>query len=126
MNDRNREYLIETATLLGPLRNELVFVGGAVTGLLVTDPGAGEPRVTIDVDAIAEISSYAEYAAFGDRLRGLGFFRRYGRRCAGLPMGSTICGTRCNAARREYSRVLKPVVSGRHGGGGDPLTLPGS
>jgi hypothetical protein len=73
MNDRNREYLIETVTMLGPLQNELVFVGGAVTGLLVTDPGAGEPRVTIDVDAIAEISSYAEYAAFGDRLRGLGF-----------------------------------------------------
>lgn len=67
MIDRNREYLIETVTLLGPLRNELGFVGGAVTGLLVADPGAGEPRVTIDVDAIAEISSYAEYAAFGDR-----------------------------------------------------------
>ena len=73
MNDRNREYLIETATLLGPLLTELVFVGGAVTGLLVTDPGAGEPRVTIDVDAIAEISSYAEYAAFGDRPPSVGF-----------------------------------------------------
>jgi hypothetical protein len=34
MIDRNREYLIETVTLLGPLRNDLVFVGGAVTGLL--------------------------------------------------------------------------------------------
>lgn len=73
MIDRNREYLIEAVTLLGPLRNELVFVGGAVTGLLVTDPGAGEPRVTIDVDAIAEITSYAEYAAFGERLRSVGF-----------------------------------------------------
>jgi hypothetical protein len=55
------------------LRDELVFIGGVVTGLLVTDPAAGEPRVTLDVDAIAEILSYAEYAAFGDRLRNLGF-----------------------------------------------------
>lgn len=73
MMDRNRQYLIETAKLLGPLLDKLVFVGGAVTGLLVTDSAAGEPRVTVDVDAIAEILSYAEYAAFGDRLRSLGF-----------------------------------------------------
>jgi hypothetical protein len=73
MNDRNREYLLDTAKLLGPLLDELVFVGGAVTGLLITDPAAGEPRVTIDVDAIAEILSYAQYAAFGERMRSLGF-----------------------------------------------------
>lgn len=73
MMDRNRQYLIETAKLLEPLLDELVFVGGAVAGLLVTDPAAGEPRVTVDVDAIAEILSYADYAAFGDRLRSLGF-----------------------------------------------------
>jgi hypothetical protein len=73
MLDRNREYLIDTAKLLGPVLDELVFVGGAVTGLLITDPAAGEPRVTVDVDAIAEILSYAQYAAFGERLRSLGF-----------------------------------------------------
>lgn len=53
--------------------NELVFVGGAITGLLITDAAAAEPRVTLDVDAIAEIASYKEYARFGDRLRRLGF-----------------------------------------------------
>jgi predicted nucleotidyltransferase len=52
---------------------DLVFVGGAVTSLLVTDEGAGLPRTTLDVDAIAEISSYTEYTAFGERLRALGF-----------------------------------------------------
>jgi len=51
---------------------DLVFVGGAVTSLLVTDEGAGAPRTTLDVDAIAEITSYAEYAVFGERLRALG------------------------------------------------------
>jgi hypothetical protein len=33
------------------------------------DEGAGAPRTTPDVDAIAEITPYAEYAAFGQRLR---------------------------------------------------------
>ncbi len=44
-----------------------------MTGLLITDEAAGEPRGTIDVDAITEITSYAQYAQFGDRLRSLGF-----------------------------------------------------
>jgi len=72
MPDSNLEQLITAALLLRPLLGELVFVAGAVTGLLVTDDAAGDPRTTVDVDAIAEIT-YAAYAAFGDRLRGLGF-----------------------------------------------------
>jgi predicted nucleotidyltransferase len=73
MPDSNLEQLIAAARLLRPLLGELVFVGGSVTGLLITDEAAGDPRTTLDVDAIAEITSYAEYAAFGDRLRALGF-----------------------------------------------------
>jgi hypothetical protein len=69
----NLEQLTATAELLRPILADLVFVGGAVTSLLVTDEGAGAPRTTLDVDAIAEITSYAEYAAFGERLRKLGF-----------------------------------------------------
>jgi hypothetical protein len=73
MNNSNLEQLITAARLLRPLLGDLVFVGGAVTGLLITDEAAGDPRTTLDVDAIAEITSYAEYAEFGDRLRTLGF-----------------------------------------------------
>src|ERR1700722_19792931 len=73
MPNPNLEQLIATAALLRPMLGELVFVGGAVTSLLVTDQGAGLPRTTLDVDAIAEISSYAEYTAFGERLCALGF-----------------------------------------------------
>jgi hypothetical protein len=69
----NTEQLIATAELLRPLLGELVIVGGAVTSLLVTDTGAGVPRPTLDVDAIAEITSYPEYAAFDERLRAVGF-----------------------------------------------------
>src|SRR5437899_5963646 len=73
MPDSNLEQLVAAAQLLRPLLGELVFVGGSVTGLLITDEAAGEPRTTLDVDAIAEITSYAEYAAFGERLSELGF-----------------------------------------------------
>ena len=73
MPDSNLEQLITAAKLLRPLLDDLVFVGGSVTGLLITDEAAGDPRATLDVDAIAEITSYAEYSAFGDRLRALGF-----------------------------------------------------
>jgi hypothetical protein len=50
-----------------------VFVGGCTTGLLVTDKAAAEVCPTFDVDAIAEITSYLEYAKFSEKLRGLGF-----------------------------------------------------
>ena len=73
MNDVNREQLITAARLLRPLLGDLVFVGGSVAGLLITDEAAADPRTTLDVDAVAEITSCAEYAAFGDRLRALGF-----------------------------------------------------
>jgi len=73
MLNSNLERLIATAVLLRPMLGNLVFVGGAVTSLLITDEGAGAPRTTLDVDAIAEITSYAEYAVFGERLRALGF-----------------------------------------------------
>jgi hypothetical protein len=73
MRDPNLDQLIAAADVLRPLLAELVFVGGCVTGLLITDEAAGEPRGTIDVDAIAEITSYAQYAEFGGHLRSLGF-----------------------------------------------------
>ncbi len=73
MRSRNTELLAATAELLRPVLGELVFVGGAITSLLVTDVGSGAPRATVDVDAIAEITSYAEYSAFGERLRDIGF-----------------------------------------------------
>jgi hypothetical protein len=73
MRDPNLDQLVVAADVLRPLLPELVFIGGCVTGLLITDEAAGDPRGTIDVDAIAEITSYAQYAEFGDRLRSLGF-----------------------------------------------------
>jgi predicted nucleotidyltransferase len=73
MPKSNIELLTEVAKRLGPLRQEVVFVGGCATALLVTDAAGAEVRSTLDVDVIAEIASYADYAAFSERLRSLGF-----------------------------------------------------
>ena len=73
MADPNLQLLLDAARLLIPVLDELVFVGGCTTGLLITDEGAGDVRPTFDVDAITEITSYAEYASFSERLRILGF-----------------------------------------------------
>lgn len=51
-NDPNLPYLRSIAEALGELRAQLVFVGGAVAGLLVTDPLADSVRATRDVDAV--------------------------------------------------------------------------
>lgn len=73
MIDRNRSLLERAVTLLRPLLDELVFVGGCATGLLITDSGSGGVRPTRDVDVIAEVASYPKYTQISDRLRTLGF-----------------------------------------------------
>jgi hypothetical protein len=73
MHDTNYPLLLAAARLLKPLLHELVFVGGCATGLMITDEAAPDVRPTLDVDAIAEITSYVEYVNFSDRLRALGF-----------------------------------------------------
>ncbi len=73
MRDNNYQLLVSAARLLKPLLDELVFTGGCVTGLMITDEAAPANRPTMDVDAIAEITSYVEYNRFSERLRGIGF-----------------------------------------------------
>jgi hypothetical protein len=73
MANPNLRLLKEAAKLLIPLLDELVFVGGCTTGLFVSDEGAADVRSTVDVDAITEITSYADYVNFSERLQKLGF-----------------------------------------------------
>jgi hypothetical protein len=73
MANPNLQLLTDAAKLLQPILGELVFVGGCATALLITDSAAADVRPTFDVDAIAEITSYAAYAEFSERLRKLGF-----------------------------------------------------
>ncbi|MGB9286512.1 MAG: hypothetical protein WCB59_21055 [Candidatus Sulfotelmatobacter sp.] len=69
----NLNQLILAATKLEPLLDEIAFVGGCVTGLLVTDAGAAPVRGTIDVDVIVEAASYAQFTVLEEHLRRLGF-----------------------------------------------------
>jgi hypothetical protein len=62
MPSANIELLKQVAKRLGPLLQEVVFVGGCTTELFITDEAAAEVRPTFDVDVIAEITSYADYA----------------------------------------------------------------
>jgi predicted nucleotidyltransferase len=80
----NAARLIAGAAKLGPLLDQIAFVGGCVTGLLLTDPAAAPVRPTLDVDAIVAIASYAEYTLLENRLRELGFHESHAE-------GAPIC-----------------------------------
>src|SRR5215469_979028 len=84
MSKHNLDLIIEAARLVKPPLGELVFVGGSTTALLITDKAAAAVRPTYDVDAIAEITSYAAYADFSKRLRKCGFAEDAGE-------GAPIC-----------------------------------
>ena len=74
-DDPNLQLLEAAARALEPLLGEVVFVGGCVTGLMITDPAVAGTRPTTDVDVIAEVYSYAEYGALSDRLLELGLIQ---------------------------------------------------
>ncbi len=69
----NLARLVAAAEKLKPLLGEIAFVGGCVTGLLLTDPAASPVRSTLDVDAIVAARSYVDFTLLESRLRELGF-----------------------------------------------------
>ncbi len=69
----NIDALLVVVKRLGSLRKRVVFVGGSVRELLITDEAAPPERPTDDVDGIVSISSRGEYYRFADELRALGF-----------------------------------------------------
>ncbi len=70
---RNLELLSFIANRLEELCDEVTFVGGCITGLLITDKAAPDVRFTIDVDCIINIITKARYYALGEKLRQKGF-----------------------------------------------------
>jgi predicted nucleotidyltransferase len=73
-SDPNVQMLDVIAQRLGDdLSSRLVFVGGAVAGLLITDPAQPSIRPTEDVDLLAQVLLKAEYYALEaePRTRGL-------------------------------------------------------
>lgn len=73
-NDPNVVMLEIVAKRLGEtLRQELVFVGGAVAGLLITDPALPAIRPTEDVDLIVQVLAHADYYKVEQTLMAQGF-----------------------------------------------------
>lgn len=68
----NRHVLEAVASKLEPVIDDLVFVGGQVVELLLTDPAAVRIRATIDVDVVVA-GTRSDYHRMEDRLRELGF-----------------------------------------------------
>lgn len=72
--DPNLPQLRRIAEALGELRAQMVFVGGAVAGLLITDPLADSVRATRDVDAVVA-AGLSAYYRLEDELATRGFRR---------------------------------------------------
>lgn len=69
----NLEILEAAVKLLDNLIDQLVFLGGCATGLLITDSAAPPIRATQDVDVITEVATMTEYYRMAERLRAEGF-----------------------------------------------------
>jgi len=68
-----REWIIIVAEKLGALIQEMVFVGGAATDLLITDSGSLDARSTDDVDVLVKCTTKTQYYNLEQQLHKLGF-----------------------------------------------------
>ncbi len=71
--DPNRAMVLQVASWLGTLQEELILVGGCVAGILITEENFHGIRSTIDVDLLSGEQTYAALTAVSDRLRDAGF-----------------------------------------------------
>ncbi|MBU4278474.1 MAG: nucleotidyl transferase AbiEii/AbiGii toxin family protein [Proteobacteria bacterium] len=69
----NLESLLLVARCLADLREQLVFVGGSVLELLISDPAQPPVRPTLDVDLVVGAHSWIEFTRQQEKLRELGF-----------------------------------------------------
>lgn len=73
----------EVAKALAELKNQMVFVGGAVVSLYADDPAADEIRPTADIDMTINLMNFSNWAKMQERLAELNFYPD--------PFGHAIC-----------------------------------
>jgi hypothetical protein len=73
MSNPNLHILELVASALGPVCDEVVFVGGCATGLLLTQERPDRIRITEDVDIVAQALTANDYHAVEQRVRARGF-----------------------------------------------------
>ena len=73
MSNPNLEILELVANALGPVCDDVVFVGGCATGLLLTLARPDRIRITQDVNIIVQALTARDYHAIEDKVRVRGF-----------------------------------------------------
>ncbi|MCF8359443.1 MAG: hypothetical protein K9H26_11825 [Prolixibacteraceae bacterium] len=96
MSITNISMLQTVANGLGDLKDDMVFIGGAVAGLYASNPELSDIRPTLDVDCVIELHSKTAHAKLEDDLRALGFVHDTSK-------GAPIC-------RWVYQNILVDVM----------------
>ena len=103
-NDPNVAMMELVAERLGEaMREEFVFIGGAVTGLLITDPGQPAIRPTEDVDLIVHAAVRADYQRVEEGLRKRGFVND-------LSKDAPICRWRVGGVTVDVMPTLEEIL----------------
>ena len=91
------------AEALGPLREELVLVGGCAVDLLLTDSAASPTRVTFDVDMVTQVATLASYHELERQFTRLGFKRD-------MAQDAPICRWRYNNLEVDLMPALPSIL----------------
>ena len=103
-NDPNVVMLEVVAERLGEaLCARMVFVGGAVAGLLITDAGNPEIRPTEDVDIVVEALALQDYHRVEQELRVRGFVQDAGH-------AGPVCRWRIGAVSVDVMPTLEEIL----------------
>lgn len=103
-NDPNVMLLELVARRLGDaLRRDLVFVGGAVAGLLITDPAMPAIRPTEDVDLIVHAVALADYHKVERALADQGFVQD-------MAPNAPICRWKIDAVTVDVMPTLEDIL----------------
>jgi hypothetical protein len=71
----NLSVVAEVAAALKSLKDQMVFVGGAVISLYTDDPAADEIRPTSDIDMTLNALSLGDWTNLQEELAKLGFYQ---------------------------------------------------
>jgi len=95
-SDHKQMLLLVANTLTQELLNQVAFVGGCTTGLLITDDYSREQvRYTEDVDLIIHLVGYVGWAQLQQQLQALGFTQSLGKE-------DPVCAMRLGGLRVDF------------------------
>lgn len=92
--------VVEIATALKELKDQMIFIGGAVVSLYADDASSSEIRQTTDVDLTINLLNYTDWMHMQERLAILGFYPN--------PEGHAICSY-------TYKGILVDIMPSKDG-----------